>query len=356
MIYEKKYLKYKTKYLELKKQLGGTIDILHDDAIISTMHQIDNCKDMIKYASQNKRIRNLTINELSKFYPKLRDNDSLLPDIPNINWDQFVDICHMIDRLEHFFNNGGSLNKVPIKNDFVNIIGVNIDLKSRGYTDADLELFYSLLLIRNNIHIIDLGNNQITDIGPLAYALYNSPYLTSVSLSNNKINNINPLKTAFYNNPKLEIVNLYNNQISDITPLSIAFRNNPNLERVSLSKNQISNIYPLQDAFQNNIQFESVGLDYNDIIDINPLAIAFQHNPNFENLYLSNNHVEDISPLYDAFQNNPNLTFLRLHNNDIKNINILANAFHNNPKLTKIDLSNNLIENQIHINGINIIY
>ena len=81
--------------------MDGTFDTLHDNGIASIINKIDSCKNMIKYASLNKKIRNIVINELPYYYQRLKNNN-ILPNIRNINLDQFTSLCHMIDRSEYF--------------------------------------------------------------------------------------------------------------------------------------------------------------------------------------------------------------------------------------------------------------
>ena len=125
--------------------------------------------------------------------------------------------------------------------------------------------------ILSSFLILDLGNNQISDIKPLE-SLTN---LTWLNLNNNQINDIKPLE--FLTN--LTRLGLDNNQISDIKPLEFL----TNLNGLFLTNNQISNIKPLASL------------------------------TNLIRLYLDNNTIEDIKPLTSL----TNLATLKLSGNAI---------------------------------------
>lgn len=132
---------------------------------------------MIKYASQNRRSLNLVQNELHNFYPRFRVINPILPNIQNITWEQFVILCHMIDKAEHFLINGGQLNHVPVRDTFVDMTQYTLDLSSRNLTDEMLILFFALLLHVNDLQYLNLSSNQINDITPLQNAFQNKPNL-----------------------------------------------------------------------------------------------------------------------------------------------------------------------------------
>jgi internalin A len=81
--------------------------------------------------------------------------------------------------------------------------------------------------------VLDLSNNQISDVQPLA-SLNN---LTKLDLSKNQINDLHPLVTLH----SLTALGLNGNQISDISPLASFVK----LTVLNLSKNKISDIKPL---------------------------------------------------------------------------------------------------------------
>jgi len=353
-----KYIKYKKKYLELKnKQIGGAYGDLPDELLENTLNQINNCKDIIKFASKNQKARLLAKNRLHRIYPRLRESNPFLPNIENITWEQFVNFCHIINRAENFLNNDmGRLTAVPVGNDHIDMTNVNIDLEGRNYTDDDLRLFFSLLLYVDNLERLNLKGNQITDITHLENAFVNNLNLTSLDLSNNQIIDITSLENAFKNNPNLTSLDLSNNQITDITSLENAFTSNSNLEDLELSHNQINDITPLQNSFLNNQNLFYLNLGNNQIKNIAPLQNIFLRLPNFDSLFLNDNQIIDITPLQNSFVNNPDLLQINLSNNKIIDITSFENSFVNKPNLQVIDFRNNPIHNQIQVGNINILY
>ena len=119
----------------------------------------------------------------------------------------------------------------------------NIDLSYKSFNNKDFKDFCNIKL---DVNILNLGNNNISDIYPLKPGnikfiqklylndneidtiepLKNSKfiYLKELILSNNKLENINPLKDIIMK--KLEILYLDDNYISDITVLEkVKFEN-----------------------------------------------------------------------------------------------------------------------------------
>jgi len=101
-----------------------------------------------------------------------------------------------------------------------------------------------------------LGNNQISDITPLA----GMSYVANVDLSWNQIIDISPLAEMSW----LENLWLGGNQISDISPLAGL----GHLHDLSLHDNQIGDITPLAGL----TSLSWLDLSWNQIIDILPLV------------------------------------------------------------------------------------
>jgi len=168
-----------------------------------------------------------------------------------------------------------------------------------------------------NLTWLDLWNNQISDISPLAILTS----LTSLDLWYNQISDISPL-AGLTGLTKLWL-NL--NRISDISPVA----NLTSLTALYLHTNQISDISPLASA--NLTSLTSLDLHSNKISDISPLAGL----TNLTKLWLHLNLISDILPLASL----TNLTSLSLRENLINDISPLAKL----TSLTSLDLTYNQI-------------
>ncbi|MDE0088821.1 MAG: leucine-rich repeat domain-containing protein [Candidatus Poribacteria bacterium] len=113
-----------------------------------------------------------------------------------------------------------------------------------------------------NLEKLDLSNNQISDVSPLA----GLTKLEELDLSDNSnakgksITNLTGLELAI----NLEKLDLSNNQISDLTPL----KDLKNLEELDLSDNKILDVNPLA----NLTELKELDLDNNSISDMSALA------------------------------------------------------------------------------------
>jgi len=151
-----------------------------------------------------------------------------------------------------------------------------------------------------NLTTLWLGNNQITDISPLA-GLINLVWL---DLGGNQISDFSPLAGLV----NLEVLYLDWNQISDVSPLGGLV----NLQRLYLNGNQISDLSPLAGL----VNLEWLSLGGNQISDLSPLARLV----NLEELVLGENQITDISPLAGLV----NLVGLDLQWNQISDLSPLA--------------------------------
>ncbi len=122
-----------------------------------------------------------------------------------------------------------------------------------------------------------LGDNQITDLSPLAGATK----LTYLALDRNSITDLGPLAEL----GDLAFLNLDDNQVSDLVPLADVTK----LQNLGISHNQISSVLPL--AGLSNL--EALTAWGNQISDVSPLAGL----TNLYQLWLSDNEIADVSPL-----------------------------------------------------------
>ena len=107
------------------------------------------------------------------------------------------------------------------------------------------------------------------------------------------------------------------------TNLLQTFQNLPDFENIYLSRNQIENIDP--QTFQNLPNLQQINLNNNRIQNIDPQT--FQNLPALRRIHLTNNQIQNIDP--QTFQNLPNLRIICLDNNLIQNIDILRNQYPN---------------------------
>ncbi len=177
----------------------------------------------------------------------------------------------------------------------------------------------------NHLTWLDLDNNSISDILPLA----GLNQLTWLNLDNNSITDISPLAGLNH----LTQLNLWGNSISDISPLAGL----NHLTELLLNRNSITDISPLAGLNQ----LTTLWLGGNSISDISPLVELNQ----LTWLNLDNNSTTDISLLAGLNQ----LTDLWLNNNSITDISPLAGL----NQLTWLDLDNNFITDISPLTGLN---
>jgi Leucine-rich repeat (LRR) protein len=193
-----------------------------------------------------------------------------------------------------------------------------------------------------NSTVLDLRNNQITDIGPLA----DLTNLKELSLRNSQIVNIDALKSLV----NLKKLNLSINKIDDIGPLADL----TNLEYLDLSNNPIVNIAPLANLKNlKTLYLNYTRIDENpalwDVIDTlgenNPNIRIFGVNhikrPQENSGFFPQGYTEDTSTVIINGKKYPkNSTVLDLRNNQITDIGPLADL----TNLEGLDLSNNPIK------------
>lgn len=213
------------------------------------------------------------------------------------------DIIH--EQLKYYiidYNNDEYITKLALSKIY------SIELKNKNLTSDDLnglELF-------SNVSVIDLSDNNITDISVLS----NLKRLYSINLSNNDVTDVSILK----NLENLDIINLSgNNNVTGYEYLN-------NLYQLNLSN---TNLVILNDISNNEKMYQldlsnNTQLDYNNIKLPKNISYLLLDNTNF-----SNSNLSDLKNLYS----------LSIKNNNLKNLNSLANI----KSLTSLDVSNNEI-------------
>jgi len=205
---------------------------------------------------------------------------------------------------------------------------VNNELDLRNRYIADLDGLTQIPQV-NNLQILNLGFNQITQIQPNAFQGLGN--LRLLDLIGNQIIQIH--SNAFQGLNNLQELHLRFNQIIQIH--SNAFQGMDNLRWLDLDNNQITQIHP--NAFQGLNNLRNLYLRNNQITQIHPNT--FQGLGNLQDLYLNLNQITQILP--DTFQGLGNLRGLYLQSNQITQIH--PNAFQGLNNLQHLSLRNNQI-------------
>ncbi|MDR0283542.1 MAG: hypothetical protein LBI33_01420 [Propionibacteriaceae bacterium] len=153
---------------------------------------------------------------------------------------------------------------------------------------------------------LELGNNQISDLTPLAgmtalwdLSLDNNQVinlvplagltgLNDLSLSGNQVSNLTPLAGL----TNLQWLGLANNKVADVTPLAGLTK----LGRVDLSNNQIVSVAPLGTLAAADADLWGLYLGGNKIVDVTPLATWINYNASAD-WTLVGNQITDVSSL-----------------------------------------------------------
>ena len=197
-----------------------------------------------------------------------------------------------------------------------------------------------------NLTFLDLDGNEIADAGPLA----NLTRLRWLSLNNNRITGTLPLsamtvletlqleRTGMTSLPELSALanlkslNLTGNQIADISGLSGL----PGLETVTLYGNRLAAITSLSDL----PSLRSLGLGVNQLTDVSGLSGL----PSLEIVDLSNNRITAVPILTDV----PGLKALDLQHNRITDISGASEM----PSLVLLELGSNQISDISGLSGL----
>ncbi|WP_036223665.1 leucine-rich repeat domain-containing protein [Mesoaciditoga lauensis] len=143
-----------------------------------------------------------------------------------------------------------------------------------GLINSDIAFLPSF----TNLIYLDLNNNSISDISPVA-SLTNLRYLLIVG--NRGVRDLSPVAS---------LVNLYDLNMGDISATNLApLKGLKKLESLSLFDDNVVDISPLASL----TALRSISMQHNKIKDISSLEGL----TNLEGLDLSDNEIEDISPL-----------------------------------------------------------
>ena len=196
--------------------------------------------------------------------------------------------------------NGRTVNSNTVSN--VSPLSGLTKLKHLDFSDSFLSDVSFLAELTQQLVLLDLSNNNISDVTPLT----GFTHLEKLRLGNNNISDVTPLENL------IELVELWldNNNISDVTPLAeltqlvLLDLSNNNISDVTplaeltyltwllqLSNNNISDVTPLE----NLIRLKVLNLWENNISDVTPLAELTQ----LELLNLSSNSISDVSSLVE---------------------------------------------------------
>ena len=302
-------------------------------------------------------------------------------------FNSFKNLYNLFDFLEKINNNEKKLNmnkKENIKMEFFLKIKQPIYLKDflkKFPKDTDkIESiiiprynFYDLKLLKlnelpssyNNLIILDLRNNNISDISPLISINFPELKILDISinrLSNESIGNINDLSK---NCPKLETLNLFNNNFTEYKLLktvesfkclkALNVGNNvlqtdfksiknenltfdlANIEDLGLSFSVFSkqSINLIKNMKLNNLK--KLDLSSNKLTSLS--FVDLLNNNELEEISLSDNHLKE----FDKLKKFQKLKLINLEGNKISDITKLNDFLNDLPNIEKIILSKNTI-------------
>jgi protein phosphatase 1 regulatory subunit 7 len=156
-----------------------------------------------------------------------------------------------------------------------------------------------------NLCILDLSFNNISDLGPLQFLP--SERLEELYLASNLIERLD----VFQQNPSpfgtLRILELGNNSITSIEGLPPL----PNLQELYLGKNRLATLHTR--SMQVFPSLRILALSNNSLCSLEGLDLHF---PNLEELYINNNNLTSIADFPASLS--PTLTILDISNNKIQ--------------------------------------
>ena len=229
----------------------------------------------------------------------------------------------------------------------------------------------------NNLHSLELQDNNIDDISPLANANFQN--LRHLDISNNKIDDKNISFFQKMNFKKLTHLNICSNCLSnfdffkniiyfpELNTLLVSSNkfNSNNIDKIITNNNyyDLTNIIEigLSDIFSdesikiiNNFKFKKLEILYLNQNNINSLSfIEKLELPNLKEIWLNYNNLEN----YELLTKFKNLQRIELKNNKITNINNLYDFVKKFLKLQKINIKGNNfdIEEKNNKNALNYI-
>ena len=186
------------------------------------------------------------------------------------------------------------------------------------------------------------SNNEIID----NLDLFNQEYHTKLTLNTNNIDlhkkkigneGLKLLSTIPFHYLNINMLNLSDNNISDITPL--LKMNLDKLIHLDISQNRIENI----DIFENlNLEhLENLNIFSNKLKHFKSLIKS--NLINLRNLILGGNNIDNINDL--EFMNCPNLEILDFYDNSIKDISVFERI--NLPNLHELSFANNYFDHEV---------
>ena len=337
--YEKKYLKYKNKYLTLKKQLGGECNPIPGPEDIDVVTQ----ENLLSYNPDERiTIQGKCYNVKGLYEWIIGQKNNSIPDtrqqITYVERQQLIDAYQRIvppaiiqedDEVPSgFFENyvdsddvdddwgvpppGNVQYSPPVNVQYPPVVNQReFRANTNIFTLGDYCDFFYQLTMYENITIIKNENLEIRNM----------------SIDENCLNNLTSLKTINLN---------FNNDVRVTFDYDASSQNaitNDTLETFKLKTNSMQAIPPRM--FVNLNLLTSIDLSYNRITEM--YRESFINLPVLQNLNLSNNQISEIPR--DLFQNLQTLKNIDLNNNQIS---ILPNKlFKNLSNLETITLINN---------------
>ena len=273
------------------------------------------------------------LDHLLTFFRKIKDKSQ------ELNASKEMEIYYKINRLKELKN--------IIKNDCDKINKIeSISIETQNFYDLNLLKFNESINSYNKLSILDLRQNNISDISPLTSI--NFPELINLNLSINRLSNdnIDNILNLNKNCPKLTILDLSNNAFTEYRLLEICQKVS-NLKVLNIGNNllysdykKIKNEYAKFD-FSNLNEFGlSFGVFSKQSIDL----IKIFNLDNIIKLDLSSNNLYSLTFIKKV--NCYKLEEILLSNNYLKEFYILKKL----KKLKSIDLKGNHIFNIYNLN------
>jgi internalin A len=150
------------------------------------------------------------------------------------------------------------------------------------------------------IMLIDLEDNEITDLAPLKEL----KLLQSITLAGNKITDLKPLQDLV----KTQLLDISRNEVSDLSPLT----GMQNLRDLWAARNKLTSLDPIKDLKK----IWSLDVAHNQITDLAPIAGLSW----LTTLDLQHNQVSSLDPLRQMKE----LDFLLLQHNKIADLAVLV--------------------------------
>jgi hypothetical protein len=181
---------------------------------------------------------------------------------------------------------------------------VSVDFTGQGITNEQLAEMVANGDIPQNVTVLYLGGNQISDATPLSTLIS----LRRLSLNRNQISDTSHL-AAFVN---LEKLVLSNNQITDIAPLKSLIHLGGSFGGLDLKNNLITDLSPLSTL----TNLEWLVIEDNPISDLTPLESLTNLNVNwmsFEGTNLTAEQIAEFKAAIRANRDRPRFSFVAVY-------------------------------------------